>query len=87
MVPPLTASKYPFLLSTAPVKLPFSCPKSSLSIVPSGIAPQLTAIKGLCFLVDNACIIWLKASLPTPLSPVIKTDKSVAATWTAVSKA
>ena len=44
MVPPSATSKYPFLLEIAPVKDPFSCPKSSLSIVPSGIAPQFTAI-------------------------------------------
>ena len=44
IVPPFAASKYPFLLSCAPVNDPFSCPKSSESIVPSGIAPQFTAI-------------------------------------------
>ena len=53
IVPPLTVSKYPFLLSTAPVKEPFSCPNNSESIVPSGMAPQFTAIKGLCFLADK----------------------------------
>ena len=35
---------------TAPVKDPFSCPKSSLSIKVSGRAAQLMAIKGLSFL-------------------------------------
>ena len=49
IVPPSAASKYPFLLSCAPVKDPFSCPKSSESMVPSGIAPQFTAMYGLCF--------------------------------------
>ena len=44
IVPLFAASKYPFLVSFAPVKAPFSCPNNSLSIVPSGIAPQLTAI-------------------------------------------
>ena len=44
IVPPSATSKYPFLLSCAPVKDPFSWPNNSLSIVPSGIAPQFTAI-------------------------------------------
>ena len=36
----------PAFASTAPVKLPFSWPKSSLSMSPSGMAPQLMATKG-----------------------------------------
>ena len=50
IVPPSATSKYPFLELAAPVKAPFSCPNNSESMVPSGIAPQLTAIYLLCFL-------------------------------------
>ena len=42
--------KYPFRSPIAPVNAPFSCPNSSESIVPSGMAPQLTAIYCPCFL-------------------------------------
>src|SRR5690606_33282842 len=64
-----------------------SWPNNSLSMVPSGIAPQLTAIKGLCLRDERACIILENASLPTPLSPTISTDKSVLATCAAVLNA
>ena len=87
IVPPSATSKYPFRSCIAPVKEPFSCPKSSLSIVPSGIAPQFTAIYLACFLCDNECIILGIFSLPTPLSPVTKTEISVGATLMAFSKA
>ena len=52
IVPPFATSKYPFRESFAPVKDPFSCPNNSESIVPSGIAPQFTAIKVPCFRVE-----------------------------------
>jgi hypothetical protein len=42
IVPPSATSKYPFLFEVAPVKEPFSCPKSSLSRSSLGIAAQLT---------------------------------------------
>ena len=47
MVPPFANSKRPFRLACAPVKLPFSCPKSSLSKSVSVKAPQFTATNGL----------------------------------------
>jgi len=50
MVPPSATSKYPERVWVAPVKAPFSWPNSSLSIVPSGIAPQFTAMYLPCFL-------------------------------------
>ena len=50
IVPPSATSKYPLLLAVAPVNAPFSWPNNSESIVPSGIAPQLTAIYFECFL-------------------------------------
>ncbi len=47
MVPPSAASKSPFLLPVAPVKLPFTWPNSSLSSRVSVSAEQFTATKGL----------------------------------------
>ena len=65
----------------APVKDPFSCPKSSESIVPSGIAPQFTAMYFLCFLAQSdQTIILGKNSFPEPLSPVTSTERSIGAT-------
>ncbi len=46
-VPPLARSKKPLCWRSAPVKLPFSWPKISLSIRFGEIAPQLTARNGL----------------------------------------
>jgi hypothetical protein len=47
MVPPSQSSNLPIRWPVAPVKEPFSWPKSSLSIRLSGMAAQLTAMKGL----------------------------------------
>ena len=44
---PSARAAAPSWSAVAPVKEPFSCPKSSLSIKLSGIAAQLTAMKGL----------------------------------------
>ena len=48
-------------------------------MVPSGIAPQFTAIYFPCFRELLACIICGKNSFPAPLSPVISTAKSIGA--------
>ena len=53
MVPPFATSKYPLRASCAPVNEPFSCPNNSESIVPSGIAPQFTAMNEPCLRVLN----------------------------------
>jgi hypothetical protein len=45
-VPPSASSNLPFFASVAPVKDPFVCPKSSLSISSSGIAAQVDLHKG-----------------------------------------
>ena len=87
IVPPSATSKYPLLLLVAPVKAPFSCPNSSESIVPSGIAPQLTAIYFACFLCEYWWIILGIFSLPTPLSPVTRTEMSEFETWIDFSRA
>ncbi len=44
-VPPCASSKRPRRAASAPVKAPFSWPKSSLSIRPSGRAAQFTLTK------------------------------------------
>ena len=87
IVPPLASPKYPFRSPIAPVNAPFSWPNSSESIVPSGMAPQFTAMYCPCLRRLYWCIICGKLSFPTPLSPVISTDKSVGATWIAISMA
>ena len=45
-VPPFAISKCPIFRSKAPVKEPFSCPKSSLADNSREIAPQSIATKG-----------------------------------------
>ena len=65
---------------SAPVKAPFSCPKSSASTSVSGIAAQLTATNGPSRRGDRACRARAKSSLPVPLSPVSSTVLSVGAT-------
>ena len=47
-VPCCASSKQPARRSEAPVKEPFSCPNSSLSISVSGSAAQLMAMNGPC---------------------------------------
>ena len=48
-VPPSAWRNFPSRVLTAPVKAPLSLPNSSLSISSSGIAAQLTLIKGIFF--------------------------------------
>ena len=72
-VPPLAAWKRPGRSASAPVKLPFLCPKSSLSIRSSGIAPQFTGTKGPS--ARGPCS-WMRRatnSLPVPDSPLTYT--------------
>ena len=45
-MPPSASSNRPFLRASAPVKAPFSWPKSSDSISVSGSAAQLTLMNG-----------------------------------------
>ena len=68
-VPPLACSNLPILLSTAPVKDPFSCPKSSDSTNSFGISAIFKAIKGMSYL---GLFLWRDfaiSSLPVPDSP------------------
>ena len=46
-MPLFASSKRPMRRSEALVKAPFTCPKSSLSTRPDGMAPQFTLIRGL----------------------------------------
>ena len=46
IVPRWASSNFPICFSVAPVKEPFSCPNSSLSMSSSGIAAQLTCTNG-----------------------------------------
>ncbi len=81
MVPRLATSNFPDLRDTAPVKAPFSCPKSSLSSSSSGIAAQLIFTKGRCARLLCSNILVAISSLPVPLSPRISTVASVGATF------
>ncbi len=80
-VPPLAYSILPFLRASAPVKAPFSWPKSSLSSRFSGMAPQLMATKGPPFRLLEWCMARATSSFPVPLSPTTSTDVSVVATF------
>ena len=81
-VPPLARSKKPWCWRSAPVKLPFSWPKISLSIRCGEIAPQLTARNGLLRRRLRSWTVRATTSLPVPLSPVMNTDTAVPATRT-----
>ena len=72
-VPPWASSNLPGLRAYAPVKAPFSWPKSSDSSSESGIAARLTATKGCA---RRGLWLWMAratSSLPVPLSAVIST--------------
>ena len=79
-VPPLARSKNPWCWRSAPVKLPFSWPKISLSIRLCEMAPQLTARNGCLRRRDRSCTVCATTSLPEPLSPVMNTVTAVTAT-------
>ena len=67
-------------LVMAPVKAPFSWPKSSLSTRPVGRALQLTLMNGLS---ARLLVEWTAraiSSFPVPVSPVMSTEASVGAT-------
>ena len=84
-VPPLARSKKPWCWRSAPVKLPFSWPKISLSIRCGEIAPQLTARNGWLRRRLRSCTVRATTSLPVPLSPVMNTVTAVPATRTICS--
>ena len=72
-VPRWASSNFPGFVVTAPVKAPFSYPKSSLSTRFSAMAAQLILMKGCSF---RALCRWMAraiSSLPVPVSPVMST--------------
>ena len=84
-MPPLASSKRPLRRATAPVKAPFSWPKSSLSTRPGGKAAQLILISGLSLRLLAEWMARAISSLPVPVSPVISTEASVGATLRTLS--
>ena len=81
MVPPSAMSNFPGLKLVAPVKAPFSWPNNSLSSRSSGMAAQLSLIKGLSCRLLWSWILAATNSLPVPLSPKISTVESVGDTF------
>lgn len=79
IVPPSISSKSPFLLALAPKKAPLSYPNSSLSISSSGYKAQLIWAYLPLFLSLFLWISFAIISLPVPVSPTIKTGKSLSA--------
>ena len=79
-MPPLARSKKPRCWRSAPVKLPFSWPKISLSIRLGEMAPQFTARNGSLRRRLKSCTACATSSLPVPLSPEMNTGTPVAAT-------
>src|SRR2546425_2854334 len=68
-VPWCASSNRPGFCRYAPVKAPFSCPKSSDSRSSPGSAAQLTFTNGLLARDEARWIACATTSLPTPLSP------------------
>ncbi len=68
-VPRRASSKVPSRRRSAPVKAPFSWPKSSLSTRFGEIAPQFTPTKGPEARRDRSWRVRAATSLPVPLSP------------------
>ena len=72
-MPPSASAKRPRLAVCAPVKAPRTCPNSSLSSRPSGIAVQLIGTNAALARAPVKWIVRATTSLPVPLSPVIST--------------
>ncbi|MDP9891697.1 hypothetical protein J2W32_001916 [Variovorax boronicumulans] len=79
-VPPCARSKKPWCWRSAPVKLPHSWPKISLSIRLGDSAPQFTARNGCSRRRLMSCTARATSSLPVPLSPWMNTVTAVRAT-------
>ena len=79
-VPPSALRIRPSLSVTAPVKLPFLWPNSSLSISSDGIAPQFTGTNGLSLRGPDSWISRAASSLPVPESPEMCTGACERAT-------
>src|SRR5216683_1436191 len=86
MVPPSAASKRPTRRCSAPVKAPFSCPKSSDAISEGEIAAQLTRMNARADRFDRLWIARAINCLPVPVSPETRTVESVGATFATCAK-
>ena len=82
-MPPWACSKRPMRRRSAPVKLPFSWPKSSLSSSVSGIDEHCSVTKGCDARGPAAWIARASSPLPVPLSPVSSTVACAGATCAA----
>ena len=80
-VPPSASSNFPGLVVVAPVKAPFTCPKSSLSKRFSGMAPQLIDMNGFARRRDFLWIARATRPLPVPVSPLMRMVLSQSATF------
>src|SRR4030095_9105305 len=80
-VPVCASAKNPVRCSTAPVKLPRTCPNRWLSISPSGIAVQSSVTRGRPQRALSAWIARAISSLPVPDSPEMHTLASPGATF------
>src|ERR1700741_2406214 len=80
-VPPSACSNLPTWRPAAPVKAPFSWPKSSDSISSAGTAAQLRVMKAFSRRGDFSWMARATSSLPVPVSPRIETRVSLAATF------
>jgi len=83
-VPPSACSNSPWRVITAPVKLPFSWPNSSLSIRLGGTAPQSNTTRSLRERGDIEWIACATTSLPVPVSPSITTVVAVGAIFSMI---
>ena len=70
-------SKAPARLPVAPVKAPFTCPKSSLSMRFDATAEQSKTTNGPVERFEWVCTASATSSLPVPLSPSTSTVMSV----------
>ena len=78
-MPPSASSNRPCRVITAPVKLPFSWPNSSLSIRLGGTAPQSNTTSSRPRRGDRLWTACATSSLPVPVSPSITTVVAVGA--------
>src|SRR5207302_11059248 len=75
--PPSADWKRPAFDFVAPVKAPFSYPKSSLSISVGTSDPQSTATNGVCAIEPRKWRARAASSFPVPLSPEMSTGVRV----------
>ena len=83
-MPPSACSKRPWRVIIAPVKLPFSCPNSSLSMRFGGTAPQSNTTSSFFARGDIEWIACATTSLPVPVSPSITTVVAVGAIFSMI---